>query len=107
MKEKPLADQASASVPLRKHKSAAQADKKPHPVGVCKSCGGLTYHMASINQRCGRSPKGQRCTGKFSNASRDGDWRECASCKATGKIGSQPCIYCLGIGWSLTKPWSL
>ena len=81
--------------------------KKAHPFGVCKTCGGITYRLEFVNQRCGRSPNGHRCTGKFANASRDTDWKACVSCKGTGKIGSTPCIYCRGIGWNLIKPWSL
>jgi hypothetical protein len=87
--------------------AAPATGKRQHPVGVCKTCGGLTFRMESINERCGRSPRGHRCSGSFANASRDADWKECVSCKATGKIGAAPCIYCKGVGWSLAKPWSL
>jgi hypothetical protein len=82
-------------------------DKKKHPVGVCKTCGGITYRMETINHRCGRSPNGRRCQGTFANASRTVDWKECVTCRGTGKTGGQPCPYCRGIGWSLAKPWSL
>jgi hypothetical protein len=95
-------------VPLRVQKpTTAEKGKKLRPVGVCKTCGGLTYRTESINDRCGRSPHGHRCTGTFSNASREIDWKECVSCHATGKLGSAACIYCRGIGWSLAKPWVL
>lgn len=86
---------------------AADKGRKLRPLGVCKTCGGLTYRAEFINNRCGRSPHGHRCSGTFTNASRDTDWKECVSCRATGKIGSAPCIYCSGIGWSLARPWSL
>lgn len=81
--------------------------KKAHPCGVCKTCGGITYRTESINQRCGRSPNGHRCSGKFANASRDIDWKSCTSCGGTGKQGDAPCIYCSGIGWNLSRPWIL
>ncbi len=79
--------------------------KKAHPVGVCKTCGGITYNMQSVNLRCGRSPHGHRCSGKFANASRDSDWKACDPCGGSGKQGAAPCVYCRGIGWNLTKPW--
>jgi hypothetical protein len=78
-----------------------------HPVGVCKKCGGITYRLESVNQRCGRSPHGHRCQGTFANASRPCYWKECTSCAGTGKTGSVPCIYCRGIGWTLARPWRL
>ncbi len=86
---------------------------KPHPLGVCKLCGAITYRKESLNQPCGRSPHGHRCSGSFSTASRDAGWKSCASCSGTGKgkqdqgQESAPCIYCQGIGWNLAKPWSL
>ena len=36
---------------------------KPHPVGVCKACGGITYRKEFVNQRCIRTPRGTRCSG--------------------------------------------
>lgn len=80
--------------------------KKPAPVGVCKTCGGITYRRESINQRCGRSPRGQRCTGTISNASRPNMWKPCTACGATGKLDAGLCPYCRGIGWNLAKPWN-
>lgn len=80
---------------------------KVHPLGVCKTCGGITYSAEAVNKRCGRSPHGHRCSGKFANAARDSDWKACASCGGTGTHGKTPCVYCRGIGWNLTKPWIL
>jgi DnaJ-class molecular chaperone len=93
----------------KKHPEEADATaaKKMHPVGVCKTCGGITYRKETINQRCGRSPNGHRCHGIFANASRAVDWKECVTCRGTGKTGGQPCLHCRGIGWSLAKPWIL
>ena len=81
--------------------------KKPQPVGVCKTCGGITYRTETINQRCGRSPKGHRCSGTFANASRPVDWKECTACSGTGKHSGGVCPYCRGIGWALAKPWGI
>jgi hypothetical protein len=81
--------------------------KKAHPVGVCKICGGITYRTEKINERCGRSPRGHRCRGTFSNASRAVDWKECTACGGTGKSASAFCHCCGGVGWTLAKPWSL
>ena len=84
---------------------------KPHPLGVCKLCGAITYRKESLNQPCGRSPRGHRCGGSYSVASRDAGWKSCTSCSGTGKgkqeQGSAACIYCQGIGWNLAKPWRL
>jgi DnaJ-class molecular chaperone len=81
--------------------------KKMRPLGVCKTCGGITYRMESINQPCGRNSHGHRCSGTVANATRDAGWKLCVSCSGTGKLADVPCIYCHGIGWNLTKPWSL
>jgi hypothetical protein len=77
--------------------------KKMHPVGVCGSCHGITYRTEAINQRCGRSPHGRRCTGIFKNASGGSDWKECTPCKGTGKQEARPCAYCSGIGWNFVR----
>jgi hypothetical protein len=81
--------------------------KKMHPVGVCRKCHGITYRVEAINQRCGRSPQGRRCSGTFANASRAANWKECAACGGTGKAGAKLCVYCRGIGWSLIKSWGV
>ncbi len=78
---------------------------KAHPLGVCKTCGGITYSTEAVNKRCGRSPNGHRCSGRFANASRDSDWKSCSSCGGSGAHGKTPCVYCRGIGWNLSKPW--
>ena len=80
---------------------------KPHPVGVCKACGAITYRKELVSQRCIRAPRGARCSGTFAVASRDACWKQCASCSGTGKRADVPCTYCRGIGWNLAKPWSL
>jgi len=80
---------------------------KPHPVGVCKACGGITYRKEFVNQRCIRTPRGTRCSGIVAVATRDACWKQCTSCNGTGKRGDVPCTYCRGIGWNLAKPWSL
>lgn len=80
---------------------------KPHPLGVCKACGGITYRKEAVNQRCGRTPRGHRCSGIVAVATRDACWKQCTSCSGTGKLGAVPCTYCRGIGWNLAKPWSL
>jgi hypothetical protein len=78
---------------------------KSHPLGVCRVCGAITYRKEAINQRCGRSPRGHRCSGTYATAARDAVWKRCTSCGGTGKQGGAPCIYCRGIGWSLARPW--
>lgn len=78
---------------------------KNHPLGVCRACGAITYRKEFINQRCVRSPRGQRCSGTFATAVRDSIWKRCTSCGGTGKQGAAPCVYCRGIGWSLARPW--
>jgi hypothetical protein len=80
---------------------------KQHPLGVCKLCGAITYRKESVNQPCGRSLRGHRCSGTFAIASRDAGWKQCTSCSGTGKQDAASCIYCQGIGWNLAKPWSL
>lgn len=80
---------------------------KPHPLGVCKACGAITYRKESVNQRCIRSRRGARCSGIVAVATRDACWKQCASCSGTGKRGDAACTYCRGIGWNLAKPWSL
>jgi len=79
---------------------------KPHPLGVCKSCGGITYRKEEVGKRCVRTPRGSRCSGIFAVATRDACWKQCTSCGGTGKLGGAPCTYCRGIGWNLAKPWS-
>ena len=79
---------------------------KPHPLGVCKICGGITYRREAVNQRCARTPRGHRCSGTVAVAIRDACWKQCASCSGTGKLGGAPCTYCRGIGWNLARPWS-
>lgn len=81
--------------------------RKPCPVGVCKVCGGVTYRLGFVNQRCGRGPQGRRCKGIFANASRAVDWKECLSCAGTGRLDATACPYCRGIGWLLARPWGL
>lgn len=80
---------------------------KPHPLGVCKACGAITYRRESVNQRCIRDRRGTRCSGIVAAAIRDACWKQCTSCNGTGKRGDIPCTYCRGIGWNLAKPWSL
>ncbi|MHB0974206.1 MAG: hypothetical protein ACYC0P_08175 [Thiobacillus sp.] len=80
---------------------------KPHPLGVCKACGAITYRKELVNQRCIRARRGSRCGGTFAVASRDACWKQCTSCSGTGKQGAVACTYCRGIGWNLAKPWSL
>jgi hypothetical protein len=100
--------------PLRTESTAALAEPrpatdavKPHPLGVCKSCGAITYRKEAVNARCERTPRGHRCSGIIAVATRDACWKLCASCGGTGKLGGVPCTYCRGIGWNLAKPWSL
>jgi DnaJ-class molecular chaperone len=80
---------------------------KPHPLGICKVCGGITYRKEAVGKRCERDRRGQRCSGTVAVASRDACWKLCASCGGTGKLGAAPCTYCRGIGWNLAKPWSI
>jgi hypothetical protein len=82
---------------------------KQHPLGVCKVCGAITYRRESLNQRCVRTPRGHRCSGRYANAARDAVWKQCASCSGSGSGNrdAAPCIYCRGVGWNLAKPWSL
>lgn len=93
-----------SSLPAASGKLVA-VGKKAHPLGVCKTCGGITYSAEVINKRCGRSPNGHRCSGRFANAARDSDWKVCSSCDGTGVQGKTACVYCRGIGWNLSKPW--
>ncbi len=83
------------------------ATKKPHPVGVCKKCHGITYRTEAIGQRCGRSPQGKRCPGVFKNATGDADWKECTACKGTGKYEARLCPFCSGIGWNFVRSGGL
>ena len=92
-----------ASLPGPRGSDAA----KPHPVGVCKACGAITYRKELVSQRCIRTPRGTRCSGTFAVATRDACWKQCTSCSGTGKRSDMPCTYCRGIGWNLAKPWSL
>lgn len=78
---------------------------KSHPLGVCRTCGGITYRKEIINQRCVRTPRGQRCSGTIATAVRDSIWKRCPSCGGTGKQDAAPCVFCRGIGWSLARPW--
>lgn len=80
---------------------------KPHPLGVCKACGAITYRKESVGQRCIRIRRGTRCSGIVAIATRDACWKQCTSCNGTGKRDTAPCTYCRGIGWNLAKPWSL
>ena len=80
---------------------------KPHPLGICKVCGGITYRKEAVGKRCERDRRGQRCSGTVAVASRDACWKQCASCGGTGKRADVPCTYCRGIGWNLAKPWSI
>lgn len=80
---------------------------KPHPLGICKVCGAITYRKEAVSKRCERERRGQRCSGTVAVATRDACWKRCVSCGGTGKRGIAPCTYCRGIGWNLAKPWSI
>ena len=81
--------------------------KKAHPVGICKVCHGITYRDEAVNQRCGSSPRGKRCTGVFSSARSHSDWKECTACAGTGKFDARLCVYCSGVGWNFVRPGGL
>jgi DnaJ-class molecular chaperone len=87
--------------------SSASDAVKPHPLGVCKACGAITYRKEAVGQRCIRIRRGTRCNGIVAVAMRDACWKLCTSCHGTGKKNAALCTYCRGIGWNLAKPWSL
>src|ERR1700684_1353116 len=56
--------------------------KRPMPVTSCTECSNAGYNPTLINLRCGKTIKGERCTGTNSSAINDSDWKECPSCNA-------------------------
>ena len=74
--------------------------KKPKPLGVCTVCKDFTDEHIRMNHRCIRSTPGRRCTGIY-KSSLNVVFNECASCQASGKVGSLKCSECQGWGWVL------
>lgn len=74
--------------------------KKPKPSGVCDVCSAPANQREALNHRCSRVVNGRRCSGIIKSAV-NALWDECASCRATGTVGTQPCTECAGFGWRL------
>ena len=77
-------------------------EKKPKPSGVCDVCGQITDQHIDVNRRCTKTVQGKRCSGIF-KSSLTMFWQECHLCNAIGKVGTQPCSECSGLGWYLIR----
>ena len=74
--------------------------KQRIPVAVCTQCGKYSTNGNVINEPCGnQTHNGKRCRGVFGSAINVGDWQECPSCLAVGRVDSSCCSQCDGHGW--------
>jgi hypothetical protein len=74
-------------------------DKRPMPVTVCTNCRTPVRNANLADKQCGRKIDGKRCTGTVSVAIKEGDWKECPSCGATGRVQDDKCDQCDDWGW--------
>jgi hypothetical protein len=75
-------------------------EKLAKPSGVCSICAALTSERRLLNQRCGGTFNGRRCSGIYKSAT-GRVWDQCDPCGATGRVGSQACRACLAFGWKM------
>ena len=73
---------------------------KPKPLAACGECRALTDMHVLVNHRCDRVVNGRRCAGIY-RSDLSFVWDKCQTCEATGRIGSQACDECRGMGWRL------
>ena len=73
--------------------------KKRKPVGICRKCGEHTGFLEHIGKRCYRRIDERKCGGIIRSVGDGENWRECASCSATGWIEGGKCSACEGHGW--------
>jgi hypothetical protein len=79
------------------------SQKKSPPVAVCTDCRHYSYNITRVNERCGQNIGGKRCKGVYASTVNVGDWGECTTCQATGRVEGAPCDYCGGYGWLLKR----
>ena len=84
---------------LEKHEKRANGSTRPKPVAVCTRCGGVSYATDQINGQCAQRLAGKRCVGVNGSALNDDDWKQCAACAGSGRIGASRCGRCDGVGW--------
>ena len=75
--------------------------KKPKPLAACSECRAITDLLVHVNHRCSRVVNGRRCPGIY-HSDLSFVWDQCQGCDATGRVGSQVCVECAGMGWHLT-----
>ena len=74
--------------------------RKPKPVAACMECRAITDMHELVNQRCDRVVNGRRCPGIY-RSDLSFVWDKCQGCEALGRVGSQVCAECGGMGWRL------
>jgi len=74
---------------------------RPKPLGACSECRAITDLLEQVNHRCSRTVNGRRCAGIY-HSNLSFVWDKCQACGATGRVGSQVCTECKGMGWHLT-----
>ncbi len=75
--------------------------RRPKPLAACSECRAITDLHEQVNHRCNALVNGRRCPGIY-HSDLSFVWDKCQGCDATGRVGSQVCVECAGMGWHLT-----
>ena len=81
--------------------------KRPRPGFYCVKCrhprGGILGDTVTCDRPAAYGEASGRCGGQFSSALNLTDWKECPTCRASGKDGGEECGQCEGWGWLLQR----
>ena len=75
------------------------SDKRLPPYAVCTECDHFTYSIMDIKKQCSQVVNKKRCKGVYRPALMRDDWKECPDCGRTGRVATEKCGKCDGVGW--------